>query len=142
MPEAYFHVPGNIIRRESSLSSGADNPVEELTLIDPGKKPFVLQMASVSILENEPQEALLVSMVVRSHNPKSPPGPPTFIDSLHIPMVQSGHLKANGSGNFVGTVQGPIPIKAGETLAFQVQRKVGPGTFSFHARVWGFSPGK
>lgn len=142
MPEAYFHVPGNIIRREASLSSGADNPVEELTLIDLDKKPFVLQTASVAVLEDSPQETLLVSMVVKSKNPDSPPGPPIIIDSLHIPMVQNGHLKANGSGNFIGSVQGPIPIKAGERLSFQVQRKIGPGTFSFHVRVWGYAPGK
>jgi hypothetical protein len=142
MPEAYFHVPGHIIRRESSLSSGANNPAEELTLIDLGNKPFVLQAASVAVLEDDPQETLLVSMVVKSKNPDSPPGPPTIMNSLHIPMVLSGHLKANGSGNFVGSVQGPIPIKAGETLSFQVQRKIGPGTFSLHVRVWGYSPGK
>lgn len=141
MPEAFFHLPGNIIRREASLSSGADNPVEELTLIELDKKPFVLHMASVAILEDNPQENLLVSMVVKSTNPESPPGPPIIINRLHIPMVQNGHLKTNGSGNFVGIVQGPIPIKAGETLSFQVQRKIGPGTFSFHARAWGFSPG-
>jgi hypothetical protein len=81
-------------------------------------------------------------MVVRSKNPNSPPEPPIIIDMLHIPMVQSGHLKANGSGTLVGMVQGPIPIKPGETLSFQVQRKTGPGTFSFHAHAWGFSPEK
>ncbi len=142
MPEPFFHIPKDIVRCEGSLASGGNNAGEELTLVDLGSKPFVLQAASVTILEDNPQENLLVRLVVRAPNPSAPPGPPVIIHTLDVPMFQTGDQKANGSGNFVGAVRGPIPIKAGETLGFQVQRKVGPGTYAFHAKAWGFSPGQ
>ena len=138
MPEMFFNIPKAIVRREASLSSGANNPSEELTLVDLGTKAFVLQAASVMIIEDMPEENLFVFMVVRSPNPESPPGPPEIIDVLSIPTAQCGHLKGNGAGVYVGTVQGPIPLKSGEKLCFQVQRKVGPGTYAFHAQAWGF----
>ncbi|BCA55358.1 hypothetical protein W02_24980 [Nitrospira sp. KM1] len=139
MPEPFFNIPKTIVRRDASLMGGGNNPSEELTLIDLGTTSFVLQMASVMIMEDEPQENLLAFMVVRSPNPNIPPGPPEIIQSLSIPVVQSGHLKGNGAGTYVGIVQGPIPLKSGEKLCFQVQRKVGPGTYAFHAQAWGFA---
>lgn len=138
MPEPFFRVPAVIVRRGSSLSSGGNNSGEELLLVDIGTKGFVLQAASVTILEDTPQETLLVHLAIKTPNPPVPPGPPFSIQTLAVPMVQTGHLKANGSGNYVGTVTGPIPLKPGETLWAQVQRKVAPGTFSMHATAWGF----
>lgn len=139
MSDPYFKIPAKIIRLGGSLGSGGNNAGAELTVVDLGNKGFVLQLASVLIIEADPQEDLIVSMVVRSPNPARPPVPPLLISTLHVPLFQSGKLSANGAGKYVGTVQGPIPLKAGEQLVFQVQRRVAPGTFFLHANAWGFA---
>ena len=139
MPEKFFNIPNVIVRRAASLMGGGNNSSEELTLVDLGTKAFVLQAASVMIIEDVPQENLLLFMVVRSPNTAPPPAPPEIIDTLSIPIAQCGHLKGNGAGVYVGTVQGPIPLKSGEKLCFQVQRKAAPGTYAFHAQAWGFA---
>ncbi len=139
MPEQYLNIPKRIVRVGGSLASGGNNPGAELTLVDLGKKGFVLQVASVLVIEADPQDDLIVSMAVMSPNPARPSVPPVLISTLHVPITQSGKLSANGAGKYVGMMQGPIPIKPGEKLVFQVQRRVGPGTFTFHAHAWGFT---
>ncbi|MEX5214186.1 MAG: hypothetical protein NW703_08470 [Nitrospiraceae bacterium] len=139
MPEQFLGIPKNIVRRSASLGTGGDNVAEELVLIDLKTKSFVLQLASVMIMEDAPQENLCVSMVVRGPNPSNPPIPPTIEDRIDVPIVQSGGLDQNGLGRYVGLIHGPIPIRPGEQLVFRVQRKAGPGTLTFHAHAWGFS---
>ena len=78
-----------------------------------------------------PVENLSAFMIIRDKTPAP-------IATLSIPIFPSAKLRPDGSGIFIGTVQGPIPVKAGEKLCFQVQYKIGTGTFMFHANAWGF----
>lgn len=132
MSEQFFSIPKRIVRAGSSLTSGGNNASAELMVIDLKKKAFALQLASVWVLETGPLENLSVFMVIRDKN--SAP-----IASLSIPIFPSARLQADGSGIFIGTVQGPIPVRRGEKLCFQVQWKANTGTFSFNAQAWGFA---
>ena len=110
MSEKFFSIPKEINRLASSASSGGNNAHAELKVVDLGdKKAFILQMASVWIQEGGPIENLSAWMVVRddSVTPKA---------NISIPIFPSARMHADGSGIFVGTVQGPIPIQAGEKL--------------------------
>ena len=132
MSEKFFSIPKEIIRVGGSLSSGGNNASAELPIVDLGrKKAFVLQIGSVWIMEDGPIENLSAWMVVRD-------GKDAPIASLSIPISPSARLRPDGSGIFVGTVQGPVPLKAGEKLCFQIQWKAGTGTLSFHAHAWGY----
>ncbi|HEX2055477.1 MAG TPA: hypothetical protein VHF07_03215 [Nitrospiraceae bacterium] len=132
MAERFFSIPREIIRLGGSLSSGGNNASAELPLVDLGKKKaFMLHMAGVWILEDSPIEQLSAWMVVR--DAKDAP-----VASMPVPIFPSARLRSDGSGIFTGTVQGPIPVKAGEKLCFQIQWKAGTGTLSFHANAWGY----
>jgi len=133
MPEQFFNLPKQIVRLGGSLSSGGNNVFAELVIVDLKKKPFVLQLGSVMVLEDSTIENLFASMVVRD-------GKNAPIASIYIPLFPSARLNSDGSGPFVGTVQGPVPVKAGEKLCFQIQWKANTGTLSFHAHAWGFVP--
>jgi len=131
MPEQFFNIPRNIVRQGGSLASPGTNGADELTTIDLGTKAFVLQVASVWLMLENPIENLWAFMIIRDwHN--------LPVASLSIPIFPSAKLRPDGSGIFIGTVQGPIPVKAKEKLCFQVQYKIGTGTFMFHANAWGF----
>ena len=132
MSEKYFNMPKEIARLGSSLSSGGNNASAELAVVDLGKKKaFMLHLASVWILEDEPIELLSAFMVVRDD--KNAP-----LASISIPISPSARLRSDGSGIFIGTVHGPIPVKPSEKLCFQLQWKAGTGTLSFHANAWGY----
>ncbi|GKS58525.1 hypothetical protein YTPLAS18_20520 [Nitrospira sp.] len=132
MAEQFFNIPRKIVRNGSSLSSGGNNSSAELTIIDLPKEAFVLQLASVWVMEQGPIEHLSAFMVIRD-NTNAP------VANLSIPIYPSARLRSDGSGIFIGNVQGPIPVKRNEKLCFQVQWKAGTGTFSFHADAWGFA---
>jgi hypothetical protein len=72
-----------------SLKPGS-TPAEELTIVDLGKKPFVLQRASVMILEDVPLENLFVSKVVQAPLHSNPPIPPILLYILNVSIVQPG----------------------------------------------------
>lgn len=133
MSEKFFSIPKEIIRLASSVSSGGNNAHAELKVVDlEDKKAFMLQMASVWIQEDGPIENLSAWMVVRDDSP-------TPKANISIPIFPSARVHADGSGIFVGTVQGPIPIQAGEKLCFQIQWKANTGTLSFSAQAWGYA---
>jgi hypothetical protein len=133
MPEKFFNIPRKIIRTDGGLEAGGHSGSAELKLIDLGEKDaFMLQMASVMIMEQRPIENLWAAMLLRDVQDLP-------ISSMQIPIFPSGHLNADGSGIFVGTVQGPIPVKPGERLCFQIQWKPITGTaLHFHAKAWGY----
>jgi hypothetical protein len=132
MPERFFNIPREIIRLGSSVSSGGNNAGAELKIVDLGKKKaFMLQMASVWVMEHGPIELLAAFMVVKDAQDAP-------IGKISIPIFPSARLRADGSGIFVGTVQGPIPVKPAEKLCFQIQWKMNTGTLSFHADAWGY----
>jgi len=132
MSEKFFNIPKEIIRLGASLSAGGNNSSAELLIVDLGrKKAFMLQLASVWIMEDGPIELLSAFMLVRDN--KNAP-----LASISIPISPSARLRSDGSGIFIGTVQGPIPVKPGEKLCFQVQWTAGTGTLSFHANAWGY----
>ena len=132
MPEQFFNIPKHIVRNGGSLASSGANGSEELTVIDLGTKAFVLHLASVWLMLEMPVENLSAFMIIRDKT-NAP------IATLSIPVFPSAKLQPDDSGIFIGTVQGPIPVRAREKLCFQVQNKIGTGTFMFHAHAWGFS---
>lgn len=134
MPETFFNIPREIVRLGRSLSSGGNNTSAELKIVDLGNtKAFMLQIATVWIQETGPIENLFASMLVRddSVTPKA---------SIPIPIFPSARINADGSGIFIGTVQGPIPVQPGEKLCFFIQWKANTGTLSFSADAWGYVP--
>jgi hypothetical protein len=133
MSERFFSIPKEIIRLGGSLSSGGNNASAELPIVDLGKKKsFMLHMGSVWIMEDGPIENLSAWMVIRD-------GKGAPVASMAIPISPSARLRSDGSGIFVGTVRGPIPVKAGEKLCFQIQWKADTGTLSFQASAWGYA---
>ena len=133
MSERFFSIPKEIIRLGGSLSSGGNNASAELPIVDLGKKKaFMLHMGSVWIMEDGPIENLSAWMVIRD-------GKDAPVASMAIPISPSARSRSDGSGIFVGTVRGPIPVKAGEKLCFQIQWKADTGTLSFQASAWGYA---
>ena len=76
------------------------------------KKAFMLQMASVWIQEEGPIENLSAWMVVRDDSP-------TPKANISIPIFPSARVHADGSGIFVGTVQGRFQYKLVRSYAFR-----------------------
>ena len=131
MSEQFFQIPNDIVRNGGSLASPGTNGADELIVIDLGKKSFVLQLASVWLMLDSSMENVSAFMIIRDR--KNSP-----VATLSIPIFPSARLRPDGSGIFIGTVNGPIPVKALEKLCFQVQYKIGTGTLMFHANAWGF----
>ena len=112
MSEKFFSVPGDRFDSQVRCSSGGNNAHAELKVVDLGdKKRSCCKLASVRTQENGPIENLSAWMVVRDDSP-------TPKANIRYQFFRPLACMRDGSGIFVGTVQGPIPIEAGEKLCF------------------------
>jgi hypothetical protein len=139
MAEQFFNIPREIYRY--GLEAEMDNTLghQEIGLLQeltPRVRNLVVQLGSVMVKTTSPFEGLYARMVVKQR--ESP-----TLRFINIPIFPSGQMKPDGSGFFVGTVQGPIPVKAGEGefFYFELHWDKKPATSEksvFWGSVWGF----